>query len=125
MTTSTPKLNAQELRIGNWVNIIGRVPTKATTDHIKSIFEGDVDYKAIPLTPEILEKAGFVKTTQSGYVGYVLDDFEISATGGDGLYYSASNREETNNQPYVNLTYLHQLQNLYFALTGEELNIEL
>lgn len=79
----------------------------------------------IPLTPEVLEKAGFVKVGP--------DDFHNSSMwkkeGFTYLYCDGSFVD--NSGPYGhycdigNMEHLHQLQNLYLALTGEELNIEL
>jgi len=53
------KDKAKELRIGNLINIIGLVPTQATADHIKIIYEDDDQYDAISLTEEWLIKFGF------------------------------------------------------------------
>lgn len=66
--------------------------------------------EGIPLTPEILEKCGFVQTSAAtfgnGIIGIYFGEGEYFYNHGKGKY-------------------LHQLQNLYFALTGEELNCPL
>lgn len=78
----------------------------------------------IPLTPEWLERCGF---SQQGD-WYLLEE-------GRGLMYSYDDDGSVYGfyivTEYANLTewnprpvYLHQLQNLYFALTGEELQIK-
>jgi hypothetical protein len=78
----------------------------------------------IPLTPEWLERCGFkwhslpdsegnehnVYTTKWG-------DFDLTMFDNDIL------ELESVRMPHIK--HLHQLQNLYFALTGEELKIEL
>ncbi len=83
---------------------------------------GPQTYQPIPLTPEILEKAGFdewakghwkmsnssCKRGWSKEFNYYLPYFELSTYVGN-----------------VKLKYVHQLQNLYFALTGEEIEIKL
>lgn len=75
------------------------------------------DISGIPLTPEILESCGFEKHAASTYahinqnLSYV---FKISHIG-DGKWYSI------NTTANIPTKYLHQLQNLYFALTNEEL----
>ena len=77
----------------------------------------------IPLTPEILEKAGFRQMLTDGW--YVLrPDLCFNGWANGFKYYFPYN--------YLNMMgadirvyYLHQLQNLYFALTGQELTINL
>jgi hypothetical protein len=114
------KENARELRIGNWINIIGLVPTQATADHIKLIAEGDDQYDAIPLTEEWLKKFSlkfhigtmrWVKGTLDG-PSYEYDIELYEQKSGILKYRKAE------------LKFVHQLQNLYFALTGEELTIK-
>jgi hypothetical protein len=78
-------------------------------------------FNPIPLTPEILEKAGF--NMEGKYIWLKIDEaFELctfaSGTPGVGLYFEGQWLGDTFN-------YLHQIQNLFFALTGEELKIEL
>jgi len=78
------------------------------------------DLHPIPLTPEILVKCGFKKLNNA----WVPIDY--SAT--DYLKWSFTiwdNKDGTyryNSAEFIpELKYLHQLQNLYYALTGEEL----
>lgn len=71
----------------------------------------------IPLTEEWLLKFGF-KSTQSGMM-FILKDkngnnFTIES---DSISFSARFIIDH----YCEIKYVHQLQNLYFALTGEEL----
>lgn len=83
------------------------------------------DLCGIPLTPELLVMAGFVKD---------------GTWWGDGIYYYGNGlidiRFGSEEIPYkldtvffgqqeMPVTYLHQLQNLYQSLTGSELNIQL
>jgi hypothetical protein len=83
-------------------------------------FEG-YEPEPIPLTPEILEKCGFVIIEQ-GRLCVWFEDFELCQLNSDknklGLYWCE-------HYTGVSIEYLHQLQNIYFALTGEELNIKL
>lgn len=83
-------------------------------------------FKPIPLTPEWLERFGFQKTKNGGtfaeyyWSGKGMDltlDLELSTSTPeyDSQYVSGSTQ----------LKHVHQLQNLYFALTGEELEIKL
>ena len=77
----------------------------------------------IPLTPEILEKCGLIKDVESAKYNY--NDY----TSTHLFIRIQSNRflvRVNNTLIYFNNPFhLHQLQNLYFALTGEELNITL
>lgn len=79
--------------------------------------------KPIPLTEEILLKCGFEKIKASSFIEYDKwvnqDGEEILFQAGDGFYHCLIQTE--NNQ----VKSLHQLQNLYFALTGEELKINI
>lgn len=63
------------------------------------------------------EWAKKVKTTKSSDIG---GDFAVARWGNEGepFYY-------LNYGIKIEIQYLHQLQNLYFMLTGEELNIQL
>jgi hypothetical protein len=62
----------------------------------------------IPLTPEWLERMGFEFNADEGYFSYELPN---KPQGIDRIKVG-------------NGVYVHQLQNLYFALTGEELTIK-
>ena len=76
------------------------------------------EIKPIPLTEEILLKCGFRKSKSGMYLfdkfSFDLSDFEF---GVESDYYYLTISE--------NIKYLHQLQNLYFALTDIELEINL
>ena len=73
------------------------------------------DLPPIQLTPEILEKCGFVNLNYGWTKGdFCLFDFNY----GKGNLNLRLNAAEC---PLPIVKHLHQLQNLYFALTGEEL----
>lgn len=137
-------IKANELRIGNLVvhdsldqgERIVRVVQIREKDFIA---EGDEvfptskehgEMEGIPLTPEILEKCGFARYENGTIKGYRLlvnkpdeDYFQISGSlkgwhlriGIDWVY----------PHPYKPFLYIHQLLNLYYALTGEELEVKL
>jgi len=78
----------------------------------------DVNVLPIELTPEILEKAGFRKERVLGSktkYWYGLGELSYSEAH-DGWWFRGVFRD---------IKYLHDLQNTYFALTGEELEINL
>lgn len=71
----------------------------------------DEKLSGISLTSEILEKCGFRTTVNNNSFGNgVIGLFFYK---GEYIYYRAKGK------------YLHQLQNLYYTLTGEELNVQL
>jgi hypothetical protein len=72
------------------------------------------DIEGVVLTSEILEKCGFVK--QNGYPYKFL--YGYLRLRNSVFFFKYHDIE-------IEILYLHQLQNLYFALTGEELNIQL
>lgn len=105
---------AKELRIGNLVNFEGDVISVNSGDI--HYFDENLDsFEGIPLVPEILRDKLSIKSK------HFQDNFfiETNPTGvligcrPHGVKYMRS------------IKYLHQLQNLYFILTGEELPIEL
>lgn len=111
-------IKANELRIGNWVDTVYNVPYIKITEIKEVVICGEnckcMSYgslKPIPLTEEILLKCGFEK--QGGF-WFVKGDIKIEITLSRGYFRYAG---------FVRLKYLHQLQNLYFALTGQELEV--
>lgn len=123
-------MKANELRIGNLIywditekegiihEVVGIKQDKPLTIPI-SLGDSMVEYKPIPLTEEWLVKFGFQEGVywMSGnrYIDYRLGNFEISKQSLDeGIYYINASFPSS-------INYVHQLQNLYFALTGNEL----
>jgi hypothetical protein len=120
----------KELRIGNLVDWNGEIAK------ISQLLELEVGFKCgesdlyqniqpIPLTEEILVNwCGFKKGILFYTILYLSNaNWHISLK--DGVY-QLNYKENTKNQwiPVCrNLKHVHQLQNLYFALTGEELPI--
>jgi len=111
-------MEAKELRLGNYGNRI--YPNGRRYFESLSNFEDANDFAAesdpIPITPEILVKAGFVAGSDSLY--YKDSKFTVyNRFGNFGLVGGGLSWNE--------FKYVHQLQNLHFALTGEELTFEL
>lgn len=71
----------------------------------------------IPLTGEILEKCGFDKSGMY-YVKSQVYIWDTCVTNESGFEYKY-------NYTAMPINYIHQLQNLYFSLTGQELTINL
>ena len=107
-------MKANELRIGNWVSN-GEIEFQITS---KDIYHRDVRVygsfiKGIPITPEWLERVGFVSKPNNLFI---LGKIE--------LRYYRGRSDVLVRGINVSYKYVHQLQNLYFALTGEELEIK-
>lgn len=110
-------MNAKELRIGFYYMYNGSVFEMDRTTLSRILILGDeYEYEPIPLTEEWLIKFGFIKNTRfyrhpKTMWDYSLIDNELELfSGWDGDTYT------------VSCKYVHQLQNLYFALTGQELD---
>ena len=114
-----------ELRVGNLVHVGNGIYERVLEILCDSITtetkQGIFDFEGIPLTPEILEKAGFILR---GFY-YHFPNHDIFKLEQYKLKNSYWLRHNTQSIDSVRINYLHQLQNLYFSLTGEELQIEL
>jgi hypothetical protein len=102
-------MKVNDLRIGNWVRSYNPIIEEESewqiykTDMVIICEAEDISYyKPILLTEEWLLKFGFVKDKLTNYDWY-KGDFEICIH---------------------DIKHVHQLQNLYHALTGEELKKE-
>lgn len=114
-------INANELRLGNWIMVAGTGelhPVKVNIDNLRSIAIHNGPAAGIELTPEILKKAGFAE----GHI--MIWDAGIKLNFWDGKAF-IGNLTSTNATIVKDITYLHQLQNLFFALTGTEIDIKL
>ena len=108
-------LKANELRIGNYVYF------KDTLLKFEFDSGWNFDYiKPIPLTQEWLSKFRFtIKDTQYAYLNLPNKGAYIYVNhNGTGI--ALENDEFELSYP-IELKYVHQLQNLYFSLTGIEL----
>jgi hypothetical protein len=110
-------MKANELRIGNYVydtlGKVNKIDLEAITYIVKELHN---QVKPIPLTEEWLFNFGFeIGYNQKKMLDVYCKDF--------GLLIERSN---SNNFYYknVNIHSVHQLQNLYFALTGIELTFK-
>lgn len=118
-------MQASELRIGNWVqNPKHYIPGayQLTGEKIKEIEEGDLDPDPFRLTEAGLEALGFSHL----HDGIKYNDLRLSF----GFF-----RIRTLDGGYIQiefdtpfgsrqLKYLHEVQNWFYALTGEELTIK-
>lgn len=111
-------IQAAELRIGNWVMDVEPYNDifQISGIHIHKA-ENGWEYRPIELTGEVLINCGFYDHGIS-YPLFRLNDFTVERSRSDktilAIYY--------NEKILSYRKYLHQLQNLYFAITNEELN---
>jgi len=126
-------MKANELRIGNWVR--SKYPINKETFQVYQMAfkqmpttkDHDLDlssWEPIPLTEEWLVKLGFKEIKENDSTKSFLyqssdrcDYIAYSHEYGIDFFYSE--------HEYLKPRFVHTLQNLYFALTGEELTIEL
>lgn len=140
-------MKANELRLGNWIKtalskdrgkpyqVVALRDNEVSTDKAEFQFNPiwtDLHYiKPIKLSEEWLLKFGFVDMIKNEEDTYTLrfyypfynSDFSIVKTEfkdkRDSFYCLADNIKI-----HTELEYVHQLQNLYFALMGKELEIQ-
>lgn len=110
-------MKSSELRLGNLILFRGNLICLDTNYELfKSLVDisrDDKRYKPIPLTEEWLLKFGFVKKNGYGLV-FLFGN----------LFYSVETKEYFMFQYHdlrIKIKHVHQLQNIYFALTSEEL----
>lgn len=134
-------IKANDLRVGNWVEeeILGKVKiaevhqqsVRVETINMKTDRSTEIilyslgveNIKPIPLRPEILEKCGFKVYPASPtlmQLEYKNDHWICKRN--NGFAYLAFDLESYVEVELTHLEDLHQLQNLYHSLTGEELN---
>jgi hypothetical protein len=135
-------LKPNDLRVGNWVSLEFVGAFKWDYYHFKEYVKGirtghhleeDIisdKIEPIALTPEILEKCGFVSEKDKEYFHPTTMFFELrNVTALEyGFKIIAGFPIHSRNifkGISTQINYLHQLQNLYFALTGEELTVNL
>lgn len=109
-------MKAQDLRIGNYINrhqSIVSVWMLAQGDGGTINGVNEDEYKPIPLTEEWLLKFGFVCHPW----GWVNEQIGIRLTLHSFIY-------KNDNGANIKIKHVHQLQNLFFALTGEELTLK-
>lgn len=121
-------MEAKELRIGNWVRgFIGEFPISA---HAINELDNNPDYevlKPVPLTGDRLVAFGVKKINNSMFrMGAITFQFhtDMSLEAMQERDIKDGFRICLNGKFICNLFYIHEIQNLYYALTGEELTIK-
>lgn len=144
----TNELKCADLRIGNYVNIEGDV-VKVKEIYEKSIHYANGEYESyatedfihpIELTEELMLNIGFKKVFQSKIT---KGRFELNVDMGDNEFLNIVYHVYASGNTNLNITqrrcaslcddsidksgikYLHQLQNTYYLLTNEEMEVKL
>lgn len=139
-----PVVDVKQLRLDNWLQSFIIFNDGMGTISKKCIIPFRVDLKTmemlsdsqgklfatmepIAITPEILEKAGFERIME--FASNTNWEYKMVTKTQTKLFYHRGTSSFIIGSPQVasrtTIIYVHQLQNIYFALTGEELIIEL
>ena len=133
-------INPKELRIGNLVNSAGMVMVVSRIYEDRIFYKeydprtlmrhpSDIGANPIPLTHELLLKIGADYDDHRPFDEFYDFEsyyFECSKLTNVAIHYSHNNKKfYYPKYEIAPVEYLHQLQNLFFALTGEELEIKL
>lgn len=125
-------INTQDLRIGNIVLVNSKTPGKVTRiyedraqveytaisdttgqPYVKRSYIDSQWLEGIPLTPECMERLGFtVEYTVGGWLRWQKGDFKLLDR----------KLPHTVMEPAL---FVHQLMNIYHAITGRELEVKL
>ena len=138
-------IDKRELRIGNKIRYSDHELTVEYLPHTTYVqteenINGYLDqYDGIDLTPEILERCDFELITWNGAIkqyyksitennnctlSFVFGEYKDYPNRLDAVKIGAPPDASGSNYGKFKIKYLHQLQNLYFALTGVELEIK-
>ena len=130
-------INPNELRLGNYLlqKIINKIVIiKCTPQHIDLLFkEEGKDFYPVVLKADLLEKSGFTENKNYPLLPDAREFILILPVIGNSeneIRAYIKNNKECFGRAMVkglvvsnNFYHLHQLQNLYYALTGEDLKV--
>jgi len=126
-------MKASELMIGNWVNFaeenvlfqIVEIDSEGLTVENKSdkTWIELETFEPIPLTEEWLAKFGFVKSEEkfNYFERVTYNNYTLEAN--KRIISFSIDKYKCLDCSHDHVKYVHQLQNLYFALTGEQLKL--
>jgi hypothetical protein len=121
-------MKANEFRIGNWLKDISANTSSCLSYHIIHTIDSEAInntpiasdwFEPISLKPEILDR--ILQSKKISLDCYTIGDvglFIKKTSSGEWAVFIHSNIETR-----LGYRFLHQLQNLYFDLTGEELSV--
>ena len=122
-------MDARELRIGNYlmegkvlsINL-GSVVTYKPGDMYTTLHPEE--FSPIPLSEEWLFKFGFEKADFYGNFKVKAGDYYHSVKYYDGECVYSNDYSDADCYAVASIHYVHQLQNIYYSLTSEELTIK-
>lgn len=119
-------IKVRELRIGNYVQSLSIVKVESLEERkINGYYNSG--FSAIPLTIDILLKCGFIGHNKifrldNGFYTHV--EFELSNSADRDWGVHIDNRD-FQTVGVGDIQFLHQLQNMYFDVTGKELEVNI
>lgn len=121
-------ISQNEIRIGNYFKIKGELCKTHRKDFSEIHFSSSrclARWEPIPLTPEILESCGFENgEIIGGLTRMSVKEFSTATQGVFKGEYCLTIIDAVPMRLDHRFRYMHQLQNLFFALTGQELTIK-
>ena len=131
-------INSNELRPGNFIlhKLNGKISmVPCNFQHFELMKKGEIaSFYPVILKPELLEKCGFIENKNYPLLPQAREFVLVLPVIGNSnneLYGYVKNNGECFIRATVNGSvasnnwfYLHQLQNLFFSLTGQELEIK-
>lgn len=129
-------IEQKELRLGNWVKdtktnsfvqveglqFTGRI---VVSDDTYDDGKRGIEPEPIPLSPEILEKAGFEIDEERRAYKLKNSSFMVVFKEGKFFYYNYCDEDDYYSSYWPEITSLHHMQNFYYVVNGEELPIAL
>lgn len=130
-------IKANELRVGNWVNRLGK-PTIITAvqqgeeiGYVTTPISGAIttsQIEPIPITEQVLLDCGFEVWEKTGLLikdawspGHPAQRFDLSWSEKTGFLCKSRYQAESEFMTMRHIQHLHSLMNLFFSLTGQEL----
>ena len=123
-------MKATELRVGNLVEYGGTILPVDITIFQLLFSKKEHLINPVVLTEEWLLKCGFLKSNENPYcynsdevnrILYYKDDFEIVWRDGGFYIWIQIEDDWYSGEHGKEFIFVHQLQNIYFVLTGDEL----
>ena len=121
-------MKAYELRLGNLVNNYYKGHIKVNLSDINNIYSFDIKehqqiYEPIQLTEEILLKCGFIDSYAGYYSKYGIINNEFKTPYNIDIYLINHKEYDFETVDDLPMLSVHQLQNYFYARTGEELSV--